>query len=142
MQSQMSLHCPVISFEFLCYHSIDCINVSKHLYGHGDYESMTHELLNIDWAHLFEGQDTNAIWLCFHTKLLNQIDKYIPIENFNSKSKPKWLDLFTLKKIKFKHKIWNIYKTTRNHEDFIYYAECRTLLLQLLNMPNCHLKPG
>ena len=31
---------------------------------------MTHKLLNIDWAHLFEGQDMDAMWLCFHTKLL------------------------------------------------------------------------
>ena len=93
----------VISFEFLCYHSIDCINVPKYLYGHGDSESKTHELLNIDWAHSFEGQETNAMWLCFHTKLLNLIDKYIPIKTFNSKPKPKWLDLFTLKKIKLKH---------------------------------------
>ena len=33
----------VISFEFLCYHFFDCINVPKYLYGRGDYESMTHE---------------------------------------------------------------------------------------------------
>ena len=60
---------------------------------------MTHKLLNIDWAHLFEGQDMDAMWLCFHTKLLNLIDKDIPTDSFNSKPKPKWLDLFTLKKI-------------------------------------------
>ena len=67
------------------------------------------------------------MWLCFHTKLLNLIDKYIPIETFNSKPKPKWMDLFTLKKIKLKHKAWNIYKTTRHHEDFISYAKCRNI---------------
>ena len=87
---------------------------------------MTHELLNIDWAHLF-GQGTDAMWLCFYTKLLNLIDKYIPIETFNSKPKPTWLDLVTLKKIKLKHKAWNIYKTTRRHEAFIFYAKCRNI---------------
>ena len=135
MQSQMSLHyslfAKVITLSSvlnLCYHLIiDCINVPKYLYRHGDYESMTHELLNIDWAHLFERQDTNAMWLCFHTKLLNLTDRYIPIEAFNSKPKPKWLDLFTLKKIKLKHKAWNIYKTTRHHKDFVFYAKCRNI---------------
>ena len=83
---------------------------------------MTHKLLNIDWAHLFEGQDMDAMWLCFHTKLLNLIDKDIPTESFNSKPKPKWLDLFTLKKL------------------LVLCVE--TLLLQLLNIPNCHLKPS
>ena len=82
------------------------------------------------------------MWLCFHTKLLNLIDKYIPIETFNSKPKLKWLDLFTLKKIKLKHKAWNIYKITRCHEDFIFKLSVETLLLQLLNMPNLHLKPS
>ena len=87
-------------------YSIDCINVLKYLYGCGDYGSITHELLNIDLAHLFEGQDMNAMWLCYHTKPLNLINKYIPIESLNLKPKPKWLDLFTLtEKIKLKHKI-------------------------------------
>ena len=36
----------VISFEFLCYHSIERVNVPKYLYGHGDYESITRELLD------------------------------------------------------------------------------------------------
>ena len=69
----------------------------------------------------------NAMWLCFHTKLFNLTDKYIPLERFNSKPKPKWLNLFTLKKIKLKHKTWNIYNITRHHEDFISYAKYRNI---------------
>ena len=117
----------VISFEFLCYHSVECINVPKYLYGRGDYESMTHELLNVDWAYLFEGQDIDSMWSCFHTKLLKLIDKYIPIKTFNSKPKPKWLDCSTLKKIKIKHEAWNIYKATGHHEDFISYTKYRNI---------------
>ena len=88
---------------------------------------MTHELLNVDWAHLFEGQDMNSMWLCFHTTILKLIDKYIPIKTFNSKHKPKWLDCSTLKKIKIKYKAWNIYKATRRYKDFISYTRCRNI---------------
>ena len=54
----------VISFEFLCYHSVECINVPKYLYGRGDYESLTHELMNVDWAYLFKGQDIDSMCSC------------------------------------------------------------------------------
>ena len=115
----------VISFEFLCYHSIECVNVPKYLYGRGDYRSMTHELLDTNWAQLFEGQDMESMWLCFHTKLLNLIDKYIPVKTASSKPKPKWLDWPTLKAIKLKHKTWNTYKVTKRHVDYISYSKCR-----------------
>ena len=115
----------VISFEFLCYHSIECVNVLKYLYGRGDYRSMTHELLDTNWAQLFEGQYMESMWLCFHTKLLNLIDKYIPVKTASSKSKPKWLDWPTLKAIKLKHKTWNTYKATKRHVDYISYSKCR-----------------
>ena len=101
MQSWMSLHCPLLAKVItlssalnFCVIILLIVSMPKYLYGRGDYESMTHELLNIDWAHLFEGQDMNVMWLCFHTKLLNLIDKYIPVETFNFKPKPKWLNLF------------------------------------------------
>ena len=115
----------VISFEFLCYHSIERVNVPKYLYGHGDYESITRELLDTTWEQLFAGLNTESIWLCFHSKLLNLIDKYIPINTSSSKRKPKWLDWLTLKSIKFKHKSWNTYKATKHHEDFISYTKFR-----------------
>ena len=47
------------------------------LYGHGDYVSIRNELLDTDWEHLFKGLDTESMWLCFHSKLLNLIDKLI-----------------------------------------------------------------
>ncbi|XP_065895972.1 uncharacterized protein [Dysidea avara] len=115
----------VISFEFLCYHSIECVNVPKYLYGRGDYRFMSHELLDTNWAQQFEGQDMESMWLCFHAKLLNLIDKYIPVKTASSKPKPKWLDWPTLKAIKLKHKTWNTYKATKRHVDYILYSKCR-----------------
>ena len=70
---------------------------------------MTQELLDTDWVQLFEEQDMESMWLCFHTKLLNLIDKYIPVKTDSSKPKPKWLNWSTLKTIKLKHKAWNKY---------------------------------
>ena len=84
MQSQMSLHylhlAKVITLSLaLNFCVIILLNVSMcpniYLYGCGDYESMTHELLNVDWAYLFEGQVIDSMWSCFHTKLLKLTDK-------------------------------------------------------------------
>ena len=85
------------------------------------------------------------MWLCFHTKLLNLIDKYIPIETFNSKPKPKWLDLFTLKKTKLGItliKVGIFIKPPDVMRTSFFMVSVETSLLQLLNVPNLHLKPG
>ena len=44
-------------------------------------------LLNTDWVELFQGLNTESMWLAFHAKLLNLIDKYIPVKIYNSKPK-------------------------------------------------------
>ena len=80
---------------------------------------MTHKLLNIDWAHLFEGQDMDAMWLCFHTKLLNLIDKTFQLKVLTPNPNPNgWIYL---------------------HSKKLLVLCVKTLLLQLLNIPNCHL---
>ena len=86
---------------------------------------MTRESLDTNWAQLFEGQDVETMWLCFHTKLLNLIDSYIPVKTASSKPKPKWLDWPTLKAIKLKHEVWNTYKAIRCHVDYISYSKSR-----------------
>ena len=87
----------VITFHFLCYHSIERVNVPRYLYDQGDYESMMHELLDIDWAQLFENQNMESMWLSFHTRMLDLINKYVPVQTFSSTTKPKWLDQATQK---------------------------------------------
>ena len=89
----------VIEFVFLCYCTVECHSVSKYLYNRGDYVSMTRDLLNTNWEVLFEGLNTEKMWLLFHSKLLFLIDKYVPTQTFESNSKPKWLNSSTLKAI-------------------------------------------
>ena len=51
---------------------------------------------------------------CFNVNTLSLMDIWKP-QNWVSES------------FKLKHKAWNIYKTTRHHEDFISYAKCRNI---------------
>ena len=53
-----------ISFDFQCYLKLNCRNY-KYNYGCGDYQSITSELLNINWTILFNGLDIDATWLLF-----------------------------------------------------------------------------
>ena len=66
-----------------------------------------------------------SMWLSFHTRMLDLINKYVPVKTFSSTTKPKWLDQSTQKIIKLKHKAWNTYKATRRCEDYISYTKCR-----------------
>ena len=107
-------------FVLLLYWLYQCAQILSYM----DVEIMNPwhtNLLNIDWAHLFEGQDMNVMWLWFHAKLLNLIDKYNPVETFNFKPKPKWLNLFKLKKIKSKHKTWNSYLQDHQTSSGLYF---------------------
>jgi len=50
----------VISFEVLCYYSVESFNVPKYLYGCGDYISMTQELLGYNYLKV------NVSWVLLH----------------------------------------------------------------------------
>ena len=72
----------VIGFEFVCYRSSNCMNVPKYLYGHADYESMTHKLLNINCTHLFKGQGIDysiCDWICKEGSYMRNY-KYLEIQ--------------------------------------------------------------
>jgi len=109
----------VIEFDYLSYCTIECHNVSKYLYSRRDYTSITRHLLNINWKVLFEGLNTEEMWSLLHSKLLYLIDEYVPIQNFEPNSRPKWLNSSTLKAIKPKNKAWNTYKATHRHDDYV-----------------------
>ena len=83
--------------------------------------------MNTNWEVLFEGLNTEKMWLLFHSKLLFLIDKYVPTQTFESNSKPKWLNSSTLKAIKQKHKAWNTYKATHHHVDYLSYTTKRNI---------------
>ena len=69
-----------ISFDFQCYFNITGCRNYKYIYGRGDYQSMTSELLNINWTTLFKGLDIDAMWSLFHSTMLQLIDDYIPTQ--------------------------------------------------------------
>ena len=52
---------------------------------------------------------------------------YVPVQIIKCKPKPKWLNHSTPKAIKHKHKVWNTYKATKHHSDFISYANYRNV---------------
>jgi len=101
--------------------------ITKYLHNHGDYTSITSQLLNTNWEVLFEGLNTDEMWSLFHSKLLFLIDKYIPTQKFQPNSRPKWLNSSTLKAIKQKHKAQNTYKATHRHDDYVTYTTKRNI---------------
>jgi len=93
--------------------------------------------LNSDWETLYEGLDTENMWQLLHSKLLFLIDKCMPTKSFEPHSRPKWLNSSVLKAIKQKHKVWNTYKTTHCHSDYVSCTTKReTLQLPLSKGPN------
>ena len=115
-----------ISFEFQCYFNIAGCRNYKYNYGQGDYQSMTSELLNINWTTLFNGLDIDTTWPLFHSTMLHLIDKYVPTQLISpSGPKPMWMNSATLKAVKQKRKAWMKYNATKRMSDFITYTKCR-----------------
>ena len=112
-----------ISFEFHCYFNIAGGRNYKYNYGQGDYQSMTSELLNINWTTLFNGLDIDATWSLLHSTMLHLIDKYVPTQFIGSPGpKPMWMNSTTLKAVKQKRKAWMKYKTTKRMSGFVAYT--------------------
>ena len=118
----------IISFEFQCYLKINGCRNYKYNYGRGDYQSMTSELLNINWPILFNGLDIDATWSIFHSTMLQLINKYVPTILISSPGpRPMWMNSATLKAVKQKRKAWMKYKATRQISDFVTYTKYRNL---------------
>ena len=117
-----------ISFEFQCYLKITGCRNYKYIYGRGDYQSITSELLNINWPILFNGLDIDAIWSIFHSTMLQLIDKHVPTILISlSGPRPMWMNSATLKAVNLKRKAWMKYKATRRISDFVAYTKYRNL---------------
>ena len=117
-----------ISFDFQCYLKINGSRNYKYNYGRGDYQSMTSELLNINWTILSAGLDINATWSLFHSIMLQLIDKYVPTSLIRPVGpRPMWMNSAALKAVKQKRRAWMKYKATRLRSDFIVYTKYRNL---------------
>jgi len=68
----------------------------------------------------FDGLDVNAMWIMFHDKFIQLVDRYVPNKSFYNKySHPPWLSKSILHAIKSKHKLWTKYKIARQISDYI-----------------------
>ena len=62
LKLHLSMHhwVKVTLVDFQCYLEINSSRNYKYNYGCGDYQSMTCELLNIDWTTMFNGLDIDT----------------------------------------------------------------------------------
>ena len=124
-------HHIINSVDFQCYLEINSSKSYKYNYGRGDYQSITCELLNIDWTTMFNGLDidtTCMVPIPLHM-MLQLIDKYVPTSSIKG-PRPMWMNSTALKSVnsvKQKRKAWMKYKATRLRSDFIAYTKYRNL---------------
>jgi len=101
----------VIVFGYLCECDNDSVTQVQYIYERG--VSFVSELCSIDWENEFDGLDVNAMWIMFHDKFIQLVDRYVPIKSFYNKySHPPWLTKSILHVIKSKDKLWIKYKIT------------------------------
>ena len=90
-----------------------------------NYTDLVTELLDVDWAQVFDSLSTDDMWSYFHNIFANLIDKHVPTSNVFTSKEAKWMTSSTIHKIRLKRKSWIKYKITLADSDYEAYAKCR-----------------
>ena len=86
----------------------------RHLdYNRADFESMRHELQEVNWDEVLEG-DVNGGWTRFKEVLKRVEERYIPVKTGKRKGKAPWITYKAVRAIERKRRVYSKYKD-RDH---------------------------
>ena len=96
-------------------------------YDQGNYNKLM-EMLPDDWNEILEGKSVNEMWIIFKKKLDDAIKECIPRKTIiiNGKvRRSKKVDRRTLKKIKRKKRVWDLYIQSGDGQKYLEYCRLR-----------------
>ena len=122
-------HHSVINFLFRCFRPEVLADKPRFLYNKGQYNLIREELGYINWEETLKNKDTEESWSAIKEVVSDLTNKFIPKSSgFKPGSKPKkplWMNEKALSLVKKKHEAYKRYLSTREGQDYNYYAKCR-----------------
>ncbi|MES9992730.1 MAG: reverse transcriptase family protein, partial [Candidatus Thiodiazotropha sp.] len=125
LDQNIRFHCPVFCVLNFDKHKSNILKRHIWLYDRGDYQSLSDELTNTNWAHL-KHNDVNIYANNITEHLLNLSDKHIPNKIIHARqSDPAWLTTHIKKLIRKRKRLYKKYKRTKTNTDFDKYKKIR-----------------
>ena len=88
-----------------------------------DFHSIIYEMSLIPWQNISEGLNTEESWKFFKDNLNALTEKYVPKKLRRQNFKPIWMKPNVMRLIRKKQRLYNHYKTTKEHKSFLEYKE-------------------
>ena len=76
---------------------------------------------SVDWEERLEPLDTFQSWDLFKKSLTQAIENCIPLKDRRASNKPLWMNRNIMRLIRKKRRLWNWYKTTKDHAEYQAY---------------------
>ena len=89
----------------------------------GNYKEIRKRLTLIDWNNKMKNKTAAECWNIVRGELDNAIDSYVPMKKEGKRSKKKHLSKEAFRKIRYKQKMWRVYKHTGKDTDYDAYKE-------------------
>ena len=89
----------------------------------GNYKEIRKRLALIDWNDKMKNKTTAECWNILRGELDSAIDSYVPMKKQGKRSKKKHLSKEAFRKIRYKQKMWRVYKHTGKDKDYEAYKE-------------------
>ena len=80
-------------------------------------------LAHIDWDEETKNKPATECWDILRGELDRAIDSYVPMKKQGKRSKKKHLSKEAFRKMKYKQKMWRVYKHTGKDNDYEVYKE-------------------
>ena len=89
----------------------------------GNYREIRTNLAHIDWDEKMKNKTATECWDILRGELDTAIDSYVPMKKQGKRSKKKHLSKEAFRKMRYKQKMWRVYKHTGKDEDYEVYKE-------------------
>ena len=104
----------VVTCEFVSEWKQKIIRRKRRMYHKGNYEKINEELLNLNWADLFQEKNVHECWEIFKGELDKLIDIYVPLAIPKDYNEP-WMNGSLLRLWKKKRGSWERYTNRKGH---------------------------
>ena len=100
-------------------------------YAKADFEKLR-DCMNIDWNAELGNLGADDSWSCFKGKLSKSVEACIPLKKRRASNKPLWMNQNIMRLIRKKRRLWNWYKTTKDHTEYQAYLSVQKSVAKII----------
>lgn len=101
-------------------------------YGKADFTKLKDCMSSVDWQSELSELGAQDGWTLFKTKLHQSMNECIPTKTRRADNKPLWMNRNIMRQIRKKRRLWNWYKTTKDHAEYEAYLDVQKTVAKVI----------